>query len=63
MLPTIKLDNQSATMTCKISNVSSNWHLPAKMPRFALEKPKLLPQLLLRVGDIAAKVTRELIGH
>ena len=63
VLPAIKFHNQLATMTGKVGNKSANWHLPAKVPVCVFEKPKFLPQLPLCIGNVAAKFTRELVGH
>ena len=63
VLPAIKFHNQLATMTGKVGNKPTNWHLPTKVPVCVLEKPKLLPQFLFRISNIAAKFTCELIGH
>ena len=63
MLAAIKFDNQSAAMAGKVGNISANWNLAAKMPVCVFEQSKLLPQLLLRIGDIATKFTRKLVSH
>ena len=63
MLPAIEFDHQFAVMAGKVGNTSANWRLPAKMAIFRFEKPQLLPQLLFRLGDVAAKFTRKLVGH
>ena len=63
VLTAIKLDNQPAIVTGEVRDVCPNRNLAAEMAILVLEKPELLPQLLLRLSDIAAKFTRELIGH
>ena len=63
MLTAIKFDNQFAIVTCEVCDACPNRNLAAEMAVLNLEKPELLPQLLLRLSDIAAKFTREPIGH
>ena len=63
MVSAVKFDNQSAAMAGKIGNISTNWYLPAKMSVCVFEQSKLLPQLLLRIGNIAAKLTSQLVSH
>jgi hypothetical protein len=63
VLTAVKFDNQLAIVAGKVCDVCSNWNLAAEMAILVLEQPKLLPQLLLRISNITAKFTRELIGH
>jgi len=63
MLAAIKFDNQSAAMAGKIGNISANWNLAAEMPVCVFEQSKLLPKLLLRISNVAAKLTSKLVSH
>ena len=46
VLPTIKFNNQLATMAGKIGHIIANRDLSPEMPVLGLKKPELLPQSL-----------------
>ena len=63
MLPTIEFNNQLAIVASKVRDIFSNWNLAAKVTVLTFEQPKLLPQLLFCIGNVAAKLTSKLVSH
>ena len=63
MLPTIEFNDQLAIVAGKVRDIFSNWNLAAKVTVLTFEQPKLLPQLLFCIGNVAAKLTSKLVSH
>src|SRR6476660_2906398 len=63
VLAAIEFDDEPALVTSKVSDEPRYRNLPTKMTAFGLEHTQLVPEPLLGIGKIAAKVACEVIGH